>query len=131
MSQPSPQGQSDDIGHTPNPPLRVSTRTKVKSLVLSADGFGAWTNKNLSVIKNYVLVNIISDRFTPSNYKEAISCSDKDDWIVSMTKEISDLHAMDTAVIKDRPTSANVLPSKWVFKIKEDEAGNIASFKSR
>ena len=131
MSQPSPQAQSDDVGNTPDPPLRVSTRTKVKPLVLSADAFGAWTNKNLSVIENYVLANIVSDRFTPSNYKEAISSSDKDAWIASMTKEISDLQAMDTAVIVDRPTSANVLPSKWVFKIKEDEAGNIASFKSR
>jgi hypothetical protein len=76
VSQSTPQVNSEHSDHVstdvlPTPTtLRVSTRPKVKPLVLTADSFGACSNKNLIANENYVLANVVNDRFTPSSYKE-------------------------------------------------------------
>jgi hypothetical protein len=71
------------------------------------------------------------DSQEPSNYKQAIACSDAPKWSDAMKDELKIL--MDQGVWEVVPTPANhnIVGSRWVFKIKRDAAGNISRYKAR
>ena len=70
----------------------------------------------------------------PETYQQAMSSGDKDKWQQAMDKEIASCEALgtwDRVRLDDLPHGANILPCKWVFKVKNDENGNVTEFKSR
>ena len=76
----------------------------------------------------------ILDEITPSTYKEAMSSKDKVKWRAAAENEYIGCIAQNTWVLikrSDLPSGANVIPVKWVFKIKTDENGNVAKYKAR
>lgn len=64
----------------------------------------------------------------PKTYKTALKYSN---WHEAMQEEIDALHSNNTWTLVPRPLDANVIGSKWVFRTKLKEDGNIDRFKAR
>ena len=67
----------------------------------------------------------------PRMLKEALSLPERGEWQKAMQEELDALHAAHTWDLEEPPIGANVVGSKWVFKIKRDSAGNIVRRKAR
>ena len=71
---------------------------------------------------------------TPSSYREAMASPDRDKWQTAAQAEFDGCVAQDTWVLVKRsslPSNTNIIPVKWVFKIKTDENGVVTKYKAR
>ena len=71
---------------------------------------------------------------TPKTYREAMSSPSAPGWRASMDKEIASCAKKGVWTLvarKDLPRGTNVLPNKWVYRIKIDEVGTLTELKSR
>lgn len=71
---------------------------------------------------------------SPKQYSEpkTLKSAFKDPlWVSAMQEEISALHSNQTWELVPRPSDANVVGSKWVYRIKFKEDGSIDRFKAR
>src|SRR6185312_13176047 len=71
---------------------------------------------------------------TPRNYREAIAGPNAREWLASMDEEWNTLQEQGAWVYIKRsnlPLKANVLPSKFVYRVKLTETGAIDKYKSR
>ena len=64
-------------------------------------------------------------------YHEAMACGDREEFVLAMRKEITELEARKTWNIVPRPANANVLPGTWAFKRKRYPDGRIRKHKAR
>ncbi len=64
-------------------------------------------------------------------YEEVKRRPDWPKWQQAMEAELRSLEASKTWSIVDQPTNANVVSSKWVFRIKKNAAGEIEKYKAR
>jgi transposase InsO family protein len=74
------------------------------------------------------------DGETPDSYRDAISSASAAKWRVAMDSEMSSCAALgvwEYVTRSDLPKGANVLPCKWVYKIKTDEHGDVTVYKAR
>jgi hypothetical protein len=80
-------------------------------------------------------VNILEQlNDTPTTYTEAMNSSDSIKWKLSMDKEIKSCEDSNTWTkikFSDLPPKSNIIPCKWVYKIKHNENGEITEYKSR
>ena len=72
-----------------------------------------------------------SEVFEPTSYQEAISCADSEKWQIAMQEELAALKLNNTWSVVKLPKGANVVSSKWVFKVKLNEEGKISKYKCR
>jgi hypothetical protein len=85
-------------------------------------------------IRQYILAvheeEVLHD---PISYKEAMNSPQAERWKVAINEENAALKKMRTFEEVDRPTnsSANILGSRYVFKVKHDSAGNVLRYKAR
>lgn len=74
------------------------------------------------------------EKQTPQTYRAALASKQVGEWMAAMQAEYSGClaqHVWDV-VPRDRlPARTNVIPVKWVFKIKTDESGKVTKFKAR
>ncbi|KAG5673868.1 hypothetical protein PVAND_003879 [Polypedilum vanderplanki] len=84
-----------------------------------------------SHLKDYELYQVLSINSEPRTYKQAIQSEDKDKWIAAMDQEIKSLCDNDAWCLVDLPVGRKAVGSKWVFKKKEDQEGNIIEYKAR
>ena len=78
-------------------------------------------------------VSLLEDQ-TPKTFRAAMSSPDAAKWRDAMDKEIGSCEALKVWNLvrrSDLPSGANILPPKWVYKIKTDEAGNVIQHKAR
>jgi hypothetical protein len=71
---------------------------------------------------------------TPSSYREAMASRESSKWRAAAEAEFAGCEAQQTWELVDRsslPRDANIIPVKWVFKIKTDENGAVAKYKAR
>jgi hypothetical protein len=76
----------------------------------------------------------VLEQKTPSTYREAMASPDALRWKASMEKEFSSCLAKDVWEEVDRkslPKGTNILPVKWVYKIKTDGDGAVTEYKAR
>lgn len=73
----------------------------------------------------------MSNDFEPSNYTEAISCKESSKWIQAMNDEIAGIEQNKTWELADLPHGARAVGSRWVYKVKKDQDGNVTSLKAR
>lgn len=62
--------------------------------------------------------------FIPKSYDQAVNCAAKDDWIEAINKELDSFVENDSFELVEMPQRANIIDTKWVFRIKFDEQGN-------
>jgi hypothetical protein len=84
-------------------------------------------------LDEYALATEINnvEGFEPQSLKEAKSRADWPFWQEAMKEELVTLKAAGTWELVDPPENANIVGSKWVFRIKKDAAGNIVRYKAR
>jgi hypothetical protein len=78
-------------------------------------------------------VSILEEQ-TPATFRAAMSCPDAGKWRLAMNKEMAsceELKVWNLVRRSELPYGANVLPPKWVYKIKTDENGNPIQWKAR
>jgi hypothetical protein len=71
---------------------------------------------------------------TPETYRQAVTGSDAERWRIAMQKEIDsciEKGVWEEVHLKDLPVGTNVLPVKWVYKVKIDETGAAGIYKAR
>lgn len=71
---------------------------------------------------------------TPSSYSEAMLSKDRKKWHTAAQLEFDGFVAQKTWVLvkrSDLPVNTNIIPVKWVFKIKTDENGVVTKYKAR
>ena len=64
----------------------------------------------------------------PKNFEEA---SQEDNWIREMNEELDQIEKNNTWELVPRPENKNVIGSKWVFKNKMNDKGQVVRNKSR
>lgn len=64
----------------------------------------------------------------PKNFNEA---SEDKNWITTMNEELDHIEKNDTCELVPRPANKNVIGTKWVFKNKMNEKGQIVRNKAR
>ncbi|CAM8998987.1 unnamed protein product [Rhodiola kirilowii] len=64
----------------------------------------------------------------PKNIKDAIN---DEYWVVAMQEELGEFQRNDVWDLVPRPDSVNIIGTKWIFKNKSDENGNITRNKAR
>jgi hypothetical protein len=67
----------------------------------------------------------------PSSLADAKCRPDWLDWEKAIHEELTVLQDAKTWVLVDPPPGANIVGSKWVFRVKKDADGNIARKKAR
>jgi hypothetical protein len=78
-------------------------------------------------------VGLLEDQ-TPQTFREAMKSFDAVKWLAGMDAEMGSCAQKEvwTEVRRDSlPKGTNILPVKWVFKIKTDEHGNVTAYKAR
>ena len=68
------------------------------------------------------------DEQTPATYRAAMASPDAAKWREAMDKEMASCEALQVwrlVARADLPRHANVLPPKWVYKLKTDETGRL------
>lgn len=71
---------------------------------------------------------------TPQTYRAAMTSPDAPKWKAAMDKEMASCEELKVWTLVPRsnlPPGANVLPPKWVYKIKTDAAGDVIQHKAR
>jgi hypothetical protein len=74
------------------------------------------------------------DAQTPDSYRDAMRSADAEKWNKAMEEEMrscSELDVWDHVPRAELPKGTNILPVKWVYKIKTDEHGNVEKHKAR
>jgi hypothetical protein len=74
------------------------------------------------------------EKETPTSYREAVASPNREQWQAAMRKEMASCERHQVWELVDRkslPQGANILPVKWVYKIKTDGDGSIAEYKAR
>ena len=74
------------------------------------------------------------EKETPQSYSEALKSKDAAKWQAAMLKEVDSCEKHHTWKVIDRsslPDDANVIPVKWVYKMKTDSSGRVTEFKAR
>lgn len=74
------------------------------------------------------------EEITPQSYRAALDSKEVGEWLKAMKKEHDgclEQQVWDVVERSTLPANTNVIPVKWVFKIKTDENGKITKFKAR
>ncbi|CAI7820109.1 unnamed protein product [Closterium sp. NIES-53] len=67
----------------------------------------------------------------PATLKEALECSDAEEWKKAMGSELKSIEENGTWELVELPEGRKAITSKWLFKIKSDADGKIERYKSR
>lgn len=71
------------------------------------------------------------DVFDPITINDATSCVDREQWNKAMTMEMESLAENDTWDLVELPPGRKPIRSKWVYKTKRNDAGEILRYKAR
>jgi transposase InsO family protein len=84
-------------------------------------------------LKQAIANNITSTQvpFEPKTYKQAISCDEKDKWIMAMQREINSIEQNNTWTPAELPKGRTAIGCRWVFKIKQSEIDENTRYKAR
>ena len=67
----------------------------------------------------------------PGSYGEAMQSTDSKKWKLAAEEEYQSLIKNNTWTLCEKPPGANIVGTRWVFKAKRDENGNISRYKAK
>lgn len=117
---PEPEPQPNAPSHPQNShPMTTRAKSGIFKPKYQAD---------LSHLQSYALHVALSSNSEPRSFKTAA----KDPlWMAAMVDEINALHTNQTWTLVPRPSSTNVVGSKWVFRVKYHSDGTVERYKAR
>lgn len=62
----------------------------------------------------------------PTTYEEAMLCSDQDQWLMAMRKELQIMDDMKVYKLTTIPAGRKAIGNHWVLEFKEDNKGRPA-----
>lgn len=92
------------------------------------------TRKPPEAMKDYVTYSTVIEQELdgdPTTVQQVLSRSDKDSWLSAMKNEYDALIENGTWELVDLPPGKKSLDSKWVFKTKRNEHGQVSQYKAR
>ena len=75
--------------------------------------------------------SLTAEKDEPQSTKEALSGKNREKWKKALEEEYKSLMNNDTWELVPPPEDANIVGSKWVFKIKHDANGDVDRYKAR
>jgi hypothetical protein len=78
-----------------------------------------------------VVNKVTCEALEPKSYSEALTTSDAQHWQQAINEEMESLRHNETWTLTKLPEGKTAVGSKWVFKIKTDETGNVTRYKAR
>jgi len=72
-----------------------------------------------------IMNKVTSDQPEPRSYREAIYSNQAVQWHTAMNEEMESLKENGTWILTELPENKTAIGSKWVYKVKKDEKGNI------
>ncbi|KAM5546528.1 hypothetical protein ABKV19_002354, partial [Rosa sericea] len=126
---PKDHSTQDIIGNlTDGPTTRKKAASQVSSSEVSEENvllcFITENLLSMNVISHFGFVSIVE----PKNIKTALL---DDNWISAMQDELNQFTRNDVWYLVPRPSKCNVIGTKWIFKNKCDEKGNVIRNKAR
>jgi transposase InsO family protein len=111
----------------------TSLRPKTRSVSAKEFHSPLWTGR-LAVINEISFVEKIDDEESlqdPDTLQEVHDRRDKEKWLEAMKNEYSSLIENKTWELCELPAGKKLIDTKWVFKTKRDNDGNVIRFKAR
>ncbi|BBG92903.1 transposable element gene [Prunus dulcis] len=102
-----------------------SPLTQPNSVIIGPLNQGVRTRKQLAQEISHVCY---VSKEEPKNVKEALNHGE---WFLAMQEELNQFVRNDVWYLVPRPTNTNVIGTKWIFKNKTDEQGNVVRNKAR
>ena len=115
--------------------LRESTRKRLEknSPNSKQDTVENETGSEPDEASSYVFTGITmtNDVIEPSTFEEAMASPQKEEWLRAIKEELDHMETMQVWTMVDLPPNKKCIDSKWIFKIKKDQNGNIDRYKCR
>jgi hypothetical protein len=108
-------------------PLRIIKKNHPENQIIGDINKGVQTRRKLIKDSEQSHVAFLS-MTEPKNFEEA---SQDDNWIRAMNEELDQIEKNNTWELVPRPEDKNVIGSKWVFKNKMNEKGQVVRNKAR
>lgn len=112
----SEDSEHEEIEEVINPPVRRTARQNAGKMPQRFDAF---------------ILSAKEMKFEPTSFKDAMKRDDKDEWKMAMNDELKSIDENKTWNLVDLPAGRAAIGSKWVFKKKLDNSGNVSRYKAR
>ena len=122
-----PISQNDEVSTSKKPSSRVIKNHSDSNIIGSLDE-GLHLRKGNIRLANHVTYHCYLAQFEPKRVEEALQ---DENWVESMHEELNQFVRNDIWELAPRPEGAHVIGTKWIFKNKTDEDGEIIRNKSR
>lgn len=87
--------------------------------------------RNFDGYVTYGAYGLMAQTVEPVTYNEVLNDENSEQSKTAMQKEVNSLIENETWQLVDLPKNRKSIKSKWVFKLKRDDSGNISRFKAR
>ena len=122
-----PISQNDEVSTSKKPSLRVIKNHLDNNIIGSLDKDLRLRKGNI-LLTNHVTYHCYLTQFEPKRVEEALQ---DENWVESMHEELNQFVRNDVWKFAPRPEKVHVIGTKWIFKNKTDEDGEIIRNKSR
>lgn len=114
----------DELDVTYSPPCKLQQTTRSNINLRPRDKLHKQNDRSTYLC-------LFTNLTDPQTVEEALSSPQAVEWKNAMDEEFSSLIKNDTWMLTELPAGKRALPSKWVFKTKTDQSGNIVRYKAR
>lgn len=105
--------------------------TKVMQLAAEHLPESEWWKIHTEQAAGNMAIALMAETGEPTTIEEALSSEYSTEWRQAMDEEYAALLANGTWTLEETPIDIKPIPTKWVYKIKRDAAGNFERFKAR
>ena len=123
----SPKTNAAEVSTSKKPSSRVIKNHPDSNIIGSLDE-GLHLRKGNIRLANHVTYHCYLAQFEPKRVEEALQ---DENWVESIHEELNQFVRNDIWELAPRPKGAHVIGTKWIFKNKTDEDGEIIRNKSR
>jgi hypothetical protein len=107
--------------HDNNSPIQIDQQ-QTDEHQIQTDPYKTQVRRSERIAQQKALTSQVT-LYEPKTYKQALKCSDNEEWKVAMEKELDSIRQHETWSLVDLPKGRTAIGSKWVFKIKTDTEG--------
>ena len=117
--------ESEEYSPRPNTknPSRLVQKDHLETQIIGDKDVGVTTMRQL-LFNKQVLLSVVE----PNNFTEA---NKNDEWIKSMNEELDQIERNENRELVPRPKDKNIIGTKWVFKNKFNQDGQVIRNKAR